>query len=121
MSKLKMLRFWFPVFLYSGIIFYMSSLVKVNVPLSDWNFDKIYHIVEYIPFGFLVYRAVYRTQAQPDKHRVLKIALLSSFCYGLSDEIHQLYVPGRSSSGVDLLADTVGGFIGAFIYFKWNK
>ncbi|MCA9409023.1 MAG: VanZ family protein [Candidatus Omnitrophica bacterium] len=99
----------------------MSSLVKVKVPLSDWNFDKIYHFIEYMPFGFLVYRAIYCTKVNPNGKQILTLSLLISFCYGLSDEIHQYFVPGRTCSGIDLLADTIGGFIGAFIYFYWNK
>ena len=32
---------------------------------------------------------------------------------GVADELHQLYLPGRSASWADLLADTVGGMGGA--------
>ncbi len=34
--------------------------------------------------------------------------------YGVSDEIHQWFVPERAPELLDVLADTVGGAIGAF-------
>ncbi|MCD6268587.1 MAG: VanZ family protein, partial [Deltaproteobacteria bacterium] len=36
--------------------------------------------------------------------------------YGLSDEIHQYYVPNREFSWMDLLADGAGGYFGARIW-----
>jgi VanZ family protein len=49
---------------------------------------------------------------------VLKIILFTvifGLVYGLSDEFHQLYVPGRSCSGFDLIIDTAGSFLGSLI------
>jgi VanZ family protein len=38
--------------------------------------------------------------------------------YGASDEIHQYFVPGRVCDIFDLVADSIGGFIGAFFTKK---
>jgi len=41
------------------------------------------------------------------------------FCslYGLSDEWHQSYVPGRQSDAMDWLADSIGGGLAAMMMF----
>lgn len=50
------------------------------------------------------------------------IAAIISISYGLIDEIHQMYVPFRSFSIMDLIKDTIGVLIMAYIinrsYFK---
>ena len=41
--------------------------------------------------------------------------------YACSDEIHQLFVPGRSGEVLDVLIDTTGGFIGTMIYKLYRR
>lgn len=55
--------------------------------------------------------------------RLLWITILLVFCYALSDEIHQLFVSGRSGEAFDVLIDTIGGFCGIKIYrfFDWIR
>ena len=51
---------------------------------------------------------------------ILKLLLLSiflAFLYACSDEIHQLFVPGRSGQFSDVLLDTLGASVGIFIYY----
>ncbi len=48
------------------------------------------------------------------------VALLSisaSTAYGISDEIHQYFVPCRSADVMDALADMVGSGMGVLCYF----
>ena len=40
--------------------------------------------------------------------------------YGMTDEFHQMFVPGRTSSIDDLFADTIGAFIGAGLCWAWG-
>lgn len=35
--------------------------------------------------------------------------------YAITDEIHQLYVPGRSGKWQDVLIDSIGIFLGIFV------
>jgi VanZ family protein len=41
--------------------------------------------------------------------------------YGLSDEIHQQFVPSRVASIYDLLADTIGAFLGVLAYVSFTS
>lgn len=116
--RLKFLKFWFPVFLYSGIIFYASSLPDVKPPLEIKNIDKAIHILEYLPFGFLLARAF---QQQWPAVRMGQVVTLCALLYGISDEYHQSFVPGREAGVADVVADTIGGFLGVWIYLFRQK
>ena len=44
------------------------------------------------------------------------IVMLLALAYGCTDEYHQLFVEGRSCDAMDLIADSLGGFIGGSVY-----
>ena len=118
---MKFFRFWFPVILYSGIIFYASSIPNVRAPLSEIQFDKVLHIVEFMPLGFLVARGLYSQNLAVSGNVLLVFVFLASFLYGASDEYHQFLVVGRDAGLIDLMADTVGGTIGGAAYLSFVK
>ncbi len=117
----KLWRFWFPAILYSGIIFCVSSVPNVKIPLPEIHLDVVLHILIYIPFGFLIARAVDHTKDPVSKIVLIGIVLGVSFLYGGSDELHQFFVPGRDAGILDLIADTVGGVLGGFLYLLFLK
>ena len=53
----KFFRYWLPLYLYAGIIFYMSSLSHPLPKVSIPYFDKFLHLIEYGVFGILAARA----------------------------------------------------------------
>ena len=53
--------------------------------------------------------------------RIFYIAVLFCFAYGITDEYHQGYVPGRDVSFYDLLFDVIGGIFGTAMYFLFSK
>jgi len=122
---MKIIRFWFPVILYSGIIFCVSSVPDVTIPLSEVQFDKILHILVYLPFGFLMARGISSTGPFVSGKKLYILVVLATFLYGISDEYHQSFVPGRNFGIFDVLADTIGGAIGGTVYllcgFKFKK
>jgi VanZ family protein len=74
--------------------------------------DKILHAVEYGILSLLCYRA-FRWAAGPAIARqAVVLAIVAASVYGLTDEVHQSFVPLRESSWKDWLADTVGAVIG---------
>jgi len=112
-------RAWGPVLLWMGLIFFLSSRSSLPaIPGLDeltWS-DKIKHFLFYAVLGGLIWRAI-----APNRPKWWRIGLsiaISAF-YGLSDELHQLYVPGRSCDMCDLAADTLGAAAGAFILTYW--
>ncbi|MBI5150924.1 MAG: VanZ family protein [Candidatus Omnitrophica bacterium] len=119
--RLKFLKFWFPVFLYSGIIFWASSLPNLKPPVDFFNIDKVCHILEYAVLGFLLARAFHVQYPAWSAGKTWRLVALCAFLYGISDEYHQSFVPGRESAVFDAVADTVGGFLGAYLYSVFLK
>jgi len=115
-GRTNFLRFWFPVVLYSGIIFYVSSVPDIKIPLAGLQFDKVLHYLAYIPFGFLVARGVDNLSITVSRRTFWICIFLASIFYGFSDEYHQLFVPGRNVSGMDVLWDAIGGVAGGYVY-----
>lgn len=116
---MKFLKFWFPVILYSGIIFYVSSIPELKTAAPVPFFDKLLHVFEYAVLGFLLARALKNENFNwLTKQKIIWITLLFCLTYGASDEFHQLFVEGREASLLDVLADSVGGFLGGIIYRK---
>jgi len=118
---MKIFKFWFPLVVYSGIIFLVSSLPGLKPPVEGFNIDKILHMGEYIPFGFLAARAFRAHNNDVAAHKLIILAVSAACFYGISDEYHQSFVDGRFASVFDVMADTAGGFIGAFMFVKLNK
>ena len=112
---------WTPVILYAAAIFSVSSLQGKYVPSLFPGSDKVFHILEYMPFGFLVARAFDKTRRWGSLMTVFWITCLFVFLYGLSDEFHQIFVPGRDFSFVDLGADVIGAAAGGRLYLSWLK
>ncbi|MCK5147149.1 VanZ family protein [bacterium] len=105
-------------------IFVASSFSIIMTPNLgfDWQ-DKVYHATAYAVFGTLIYRSFSKRWGISLK--MLNISLLSGILYGISDEVHQAFVPGRFADWTDALADAVGIFIGVSIwriilYYKNN-
>lgn len=118
---MKILRFWFPLCFYSVMIFYVSSLPGGPGGIAVPGIDKVLHFIEYSPFGFLLAFALVKTLTKSDGLLVLLFVFLGSFIYGLTDEIHQSFVPHRDMSIFDVVADIFGGFGGGYSYYLINK
>jgi VanZ family protein len=93
------------------VIFYLSSLqfpVDENMELFE-HADKVVHILIYFGLAYLVSRNFLEKDIFGVKQKIY--VFLFVFLYGLSDEIHQLFVPTRFFDLYDLLADVVGAGI----------
>ena len=108
------LSLWLPVGVWMGVIFWLSSQPHLpNVPIIgaiDWG-DKIEHAIAYAIGGWLTWRALGGRMF--GRRRVI-VAIVIAAAYGLTDEIHQRFVPPRQFDMFDLTADVVGSAIAAF-------
>ncbi|OYT27434.1 MAG: teicoplanin resistance protein VanZ [Candidatus Altiarchaeales archaeon ex4484_96] len=112
--------FWIITLFYLLIIFMLSSLSHPPQPLENNIFPVLAHLVEYTILGILLYTSLHST-LDIDPKKILFLAFLFSSFYGLTDELHQFFVPGRHCSLLDLVVDVLGSFIGASLSFLKSK
>lgn len=78
--------------------------------------DKVLHFVAYALLGALFLRAFKTSRIKNNVKLMLILSVLLSSLYGISDEIHQYFVPYRDADLMDVLADMLGGIMGVYIY-----
>ncbi|MBI4441641.1 VanZ family protein [Candidatus Woesearchaeota archaeon] len=99
---------WAPVALYMAGIFYLSSQPVLPTPVSLLRInDKMLHAIVYAGLSLLVLRACRRENMRYAAY----IAIMTTIVYGVTDEIHQSFVPGRVMDAWDGVADAVGSLV----------
>lgn len=110
------MRYWLPVLLYLGMVQILGSQPDLNVPMLFPNADKVVHMVEYCGLGVLLARALRASFRTPAPLRTAIVAVAIGVAMGATDEFLQAFVPGRTSSVNDLLADATGLLIAQFVF-----
>ncbi len=115
----RLLVLWGPVVAYMAALFFVSSLSDVPGPPSGFS-DKHEHFVFYAVLGALALRALAGGRWQGVTIRTLLGAILIAAAYGVSDEVHQWFVPGRDADPLDAVADTAGAATAAAAAWAWS-
>jgi VanZ family protein len=105
---------WVLVVAWGLVIFVLSSVPdaeQIGRQRIRLDPSTIGHGVFFGILGFLVMHAVHHAIPRLSLARWWTFVLVA--LYGVLDELHQVVVPGRSTSIVDLLVDGLGGFLGA--------
>jgi len=108
--------FWFPILLYCLLIFIQSSRPSPDITPHWPYFDKVLHFTAYALLGALFLRAFKTTRIKHHLKLILALSVLFSSLYGISDEIHQSFVPHRTADVMDALADMLGSIAGVYLY-----
>lgn len=103
---------------YCGFIFWLSNQASLPVPPLFEFQDKVMHFGAYFVMAALSWRAIRHLGLA--ESRLALAAWLFCCVYGLSDEWHQSFVPGRSSSGWDWLADSLGAAAASMILWAFG-
>ena len=137
----KKLWYWGPVVIWMAVIFAGSSHPNVNIvadrtqddpnvnvvvrkiqgELAKSNFmieknfiiKKLAHMAEYVLLGFLLFRALFKGKRNSFASRYAWLwALMGAIFYGVSDEVHQMFVPTRTAYIEDIFINALGASIG---------
>jgi VanZ family protein len=118
----QLIRYQLPAILWAVLIFVSSSIPSDRLPpLGVFGIDKVIHFVMFFVFCLLAHRA-FRFQSGVEvlsRHNLI-FSIAVTILYGISDELHQILVPGRQSSVYDALADALGGLFYAGLYRLWS-
>jgi VanZ family protein len=101
------------------VIFIGSSIPGYDVPELPAP-DYILHAIEYAVFGGLFFWWRFYDSGNVSRNnsfigKCLLITVSTGSLYGMIDEIHQAFIPGRSPDIKDWMADILGCLVGAVI------
>ncbi len=97
-----------------ALIFAASSIPNLR-NLPGGMSDKSGHSIGYAMLAGVLLRAFAGGRLRGVTWKAGLSAIVLATLYGVSDEFHQLFVPGRSADPYDVLADCVGATIGVAI------
>jgi VanZ family protein len=100
---------------WAALLFILSSIPDLKTPLHifEWD-DKLQHFLAYTPLGWLLMRSIVWRGGSTRKALWLVLAL--GMLYGITDEFHQYFVPGRMMDWADVVADTCGIALGSWLF-----
>ena len=98
-----------------AFIFVASSIPGSQLPAGMW--DKLAHLLVYAALGAFFMIPLSGGRVSRITMLTAGASIVLSFMYGLSDEVHQMFTPGRTPDMLDVVADTVGAAAGALGVF----
>jgi VanZ family protein len=114
----RALRYWAPLVAWMLVIFAASS--QPRIPYQDDVPDWFSHALVYLVLAVLAGRALAAGAHLLDL-RLAACAFAFCVAYGISDEWHQSFVPGRQADPWDVVKDAVGALGGLALYRGWSR
>lgn len=107
---------WIWVAALAGTITWASGHTVVAAPSGILGFDKLAH---FCVFGLLATLVLRSPGVWARERRRGWIAIAATAVFGLTDEWHQSFTPGRSVEWTDWIADTGGAVFAVVVYLRW--
>jgi VanZ family protein len=114
-------RLWLPVVVYMAAIFSLSSISQPPPLPSGLLFsDTSLHAALYAGLAAVMMRACAGGTWHGVSSRRGIWSTTGATLYGVTDEFHQLLVPGRTFDVVDMAADGIGAVIAVVVILAWG-
>ena len=118
----RFLKLQLPALCWALVIFIQSSIPSLSPPSIGISFeDKIAHAIVFCILGYLMTRAFYYSKNTRLSRNAIILSISIGLLYGISDEIHQLFVPGRYSEIWDVVADLTGILLAQVIFLSIKR
>ena len=99
-----------------GLFLFVDFVQDTSFSYSGRLIRKSAHFIAYLILGFLVSHAMKNEASTATAWKRRGASLLFCVVYAISDEFHQLFVPGRGPMLKDVLIDGSGAAIGILLY-----
>lgn len=124
MKQTKTIAFFqyqLPLLAWCVFIYTVSSIPQTRIPNLLNYTDKIVHAGVFFILCWLAHVALHFQPVHWLRKQSLTIAMVFVILFGVSDEYHQMFTPGRTTEIWDLVADAVGGgfYVSLYMYFKF--
>jgi len=115
LEKRKVWLVYIPLVLYWMILFTATTLPGPQLPDLHLS-DKIEHFGAFFILAILLNLAlIYQRKSYLLFKFATLVTIIICLSYGAIDELHQMFIPGRSADIRDWLADSTGVVLGVFI------
>ncbi|MFH1290450.1 MAG: VanZ family protein [Nanoarchaeota archaeon] len=104
---------WVVTIVIGVVMFYISSLTFVTSGSGASIKTIVYHLAAFFFLTFFLLISLVGGK----KKRLFVLGIVLAIVYGISDELHQFFVPGRCMSLFDIFLNSVGVAFAAMIYF----
>lgn len=111
--------YWVPAIFYAALIFTLSH--QSDPVGAEMIPDYLAHFIEYAILALTLVFGFTAGFARPLTYPSAALAWVIALLYGLSDELHQSFVPDRHVSGIDLAADGLGALIALMLVLAANR
>jgi VanZ family protein len=108
---------WGPAIAWFALIFVLSS--QPSLPSPSHVSDKQAHAVTYGVLAVLCLMGITGWRWRRVAGASLLAAFVIAVVYGVSDEFHQSFVPGRTPDVADVVADAVGAALALAAAWAW--
>ncbi|MEE2612835.1 MAG: VanZ family protein [Acidobacteriota bacterium] len=115
----RRVRVWGPAWVTMVLIFVLSSISGLG-PIPGGVDDGVAHALQYAVLAALLLRGLAGARWRGVGVRVAALAVLLATLYGVTDEAHQWFVPGRTAEVTDLVADALGAAVAAGVICGWS-
>ncbi len=112
---------WLTAIIGAVLIFYISSRTFQPTEGGFSLTPIVYHFYAFFLLSAFILISILKGKIKKKK---IIIGIAIAIFYGISDEIHQLFVPGRSFSLFDIMINSTGIIFAAILYiqrFKFKK
>lgn len=106
---------WIITLIIAILIFYVSSLSFVTTPGPEFPIKSyLYHFTIFFTFSIFLFISMFKGKC--NNNSIIFFVLIFAILYAVLDEVHQLYVPYRTFSILDILTDSIGIILAGIIY-----
>jgi VanZ family protein len=110
--------------LYAAAIFILSSMPTIPLPSQYYELpspDKLSHTALYFGLTILLCLSLSNAANPIISERTIILSFTIGTVYGILDEVHQAFVPGRTATLIDIAFDILGTLVAIAIFWYYER